>query len=216
MYIFVYTLWNVCFSSSYSPPPPPSSRQDPASTLSADGRSDAPHLHTRVSVGQLRSALLQQTGNGVQPEGLKPELYAPLCVCLTYIHSVYPGSFKLFDLTSPPSTAHQVPQRWQGHVFAGFGGEAGRGRRSPPCQALPAGRAGWRPQEWRTLQDAANHCRGGGGEQRVGDVLLVTMMKSSLGRRDLKFSQSKLKRKVSFCYLPLFFTFCIPLSCLGC
>ncbi|KAK9535307.1 hypothetical protein VZT92_007696 [Zoarces viviparus] len=29
---------------------------------------DAPQLHTRVSVGQLRSALLQQTGSGAQPD----------------------------------------------------------------------------------------------------------------------------------------------------
>lgn len=29
---------------------------------------DGPQLHTRVSVGQLRSALLQQTESGAQPE----------------------------------------------------------------------------------------------------------------------------------------------------
>lgn len=29
---------------------------------------DAPQLHTRVSVGQLRSALLQQTASATQPE----------------------------------------------------------------------------------------------------------------------------------------------------
>lgn len=78
--------------------------------LSGDERSDAPHLHTRVSVGQLRSALLQQTGNGVQPEGLKPEVYVSVSLCvsvcarLTHIDFVYPGSFKLFDLTSTLST----------------------------------------------------------------------------------------------------------------
>ncbi|XP_048102514.1 supervillin isoform X1 [Alosa alosa] len=34
----------------------------------AGGEPDTPHLHTRVSVGQLRSALLQQTSGGAQPE----------------------------------------------------------------------------------------------------------------------------------------------------
>ncbi|XP_070778777.1 supervillin [Enoplosus armatus] len=34
---------------------------------------DAPQLHTRVSVGQLRSALLQQTGSGAQPEKVCPD-----------------------------------------------------------------------------------------------------------------------------------------------
>ncbi|XP_078140648.1 supervillin [Centroberyx gerrardi] len=50
--------------------------QDSASMLSGGGAPvphdspglDAPQLHTRVSVGQLRSALLQQTGSGAQPE----------------------------------------------------------------------------------------------------------------------------------------------------
>ncbi|XP_031427263.1 supervillin isoform X3 [Clupea harengus] len=39
-------------------------RQCPA----AGGDPDTPHLHTHVSVGQLRSALLQQTTGGAQPE----------------------------------------------------------------------------------------------------------------------------------------------------
>ncbi|KAM4530110.1 supervillin [Odontesthes bonariensis] len=47
--------------------------QDSASTPSGEGHPvplglDAPQLHTRVSVGQLRSALLQQTEGGAQPE----------------------------------------------------------------------------------------------------------------------------------------------------
>eukprot|EP00064_Thunnus_orientalis_P018442 superscaffoldBa00004255_g18541 len=47
--------------------------RDSASMLSGEGHLvphglDAPQLHTRVSVGQLRSALLQQTGSGAQPE----------------------------------------------------------------------------------------------------------------------------------------------------
>ncbi|XP_027141350.1 supervillin isoform X3 [Larimichthys crocea] len=51
--------------------------QDSASMLSGEGYHvpiglDAPQLHTRVSVGQLRSALLQQTGNGAQPEKVCP------------------------------------------------------------------------------------------------------------------------------------------------
>ncbi|XP_040918455.1 supervillin isoform X2 [Toxotes jaculatrix] len=50
--------------------------QDSASILSGEGHPvglDAPQLHTRVSVGQLRSALLQQTGSGVQPEKVCPD-----------------------------------------------------------------------------------------------------------------------------------------------
>uniref|UniRef100_A0A3P9ITN4 Supervillin c n=1 Tax=Oryzias latipes TaxID=8090 RepID=A0A3P9ITN4_ORYLA len=39
--------------------------QDPATLLSGHS---APQLHTRVSVGQLRSSLLQQTDSGAQPE----------------------------------------------------------------------------------------------------------------------------------------------------
>ncbi|KAF7646852.1 hypothetical protein LDENG_00181420 [Lucifuga dentata] len=47
--------------------------QDSASMLSGEGHPvshglDAPQLHTRVSVGQLRSALLQQAGRGEHPE----------------------------------------------------------------------------------------------------------------------------------------------------
>ncbi|KAM6904794.1 supervillin [Xenentodon cancila] len=47
--------------------------QDSASTPSREGHlvplgHDAPQLHTRVSVGQLRSALLQQTESAAQPE----------------------------------------------------------------------------------------------------------------------------------------------------
>ncbi|XP_029996795.1 supervillin isoform X2 [Sphaeramia orbicularis] len=42
--------------------------QDSASMLGGEGHPDAPQLHTRVSVGQLRSALLQQTGTGAQPD----------------------------------------------------------------------------------------------------------------------------------------------------
>ncbi|KAM9345570.1 supervillin isoform 2-T2 [Symphorus nematophorus] len=52
--------------------------QDSASMLSGEGYPvplglHAPQLHTRVSVGQLRSALLQQTGNGAQPEKVCPD-----------------------------------------------------------------------------------------------------------------------------------------------
>ncbi|XP_053708509.1 supervillin-like isoform X2 [Synchiropus splendidus] len=36
--------------------------------ISGEGHMDAPQLHTRVSVGQLRTALLQQDGCGPQPE----------------------------------------------------------------------------------------------------------------------------------------------------
>ncbi|XP_042360924.1 supervillin isoform X2 [Plectropomus leopardus] len=51
---------------------------DSANMLSGEGHPvslglDAPQLHTRVSVGQLRSALLQQTGSGVQPEKVGPD-----------------------------------------------------------------------------------------------------------------------------------------------
>ncbi|KAM7387286.1 hypothetical protein PAMA_009758 [Pampus argenteus] len=52
--------------------------QGSASMLSGEGhlathRLDVPQLHTRVSVGQLRSALLQQTGSGAQPEKVCPD-----------------------------------------------------------------------------------------------------------------------------------------------
>ncbi|XP_059203970.1 supervillin [Centropristis striata] len=51
---------------------------DSASMLSGEGHLvllglDSPQLHTRVSVGQLRSALLQQTGSGAQPEKAGPD-----------------------------------------------------------------------------------------------------------------------------------------------
>ncbi|XP_053299211.1 supervillin [Pleuronectes platessa] len=51
---------------------------DSASMLSGEGDHcpdgpDVPQLHTRVSVGQLRSALLQQTGSGAQPEKVCPD-----------------------------------------------------------------------------------------------------------------------------------------------
>ncbi|XP_062422328.1 supervillin isoform X3 [Pungitius pungitius] len=51
---------------------------DSASMLSGEGHLvplglDAPQLHTRVSVGQLRSALLQQTGSGAQADTACPE-----------------------------------------------------------------------------------------------------------------------------------------------
>ncbi|XP_034750638.1 supervillin isoform X2 [Etheostoma cragini] len=51
---------------------------DSASTLSGEGHLvppglDSTQLHTRVSVGQLRSALLQQTGSGAQPEKVCPD-----------------------------------------------------------------------------------------------------------------------------------------------
>ncbi|XP_026180656.1 supervillin isoform X2 [Mastacembelus armatus] len=53
--------------------------QDSASMLSGEENFvplglEAPQLHTRVSVGQLRSALLQQTGSGVQPEKVCPDV----------------------------------------------------------------------------------------------------------------------------------------------
>nr|XP_019949803.1 PREDICTED: supervillin-like isoform X1 [Paralichthys olivaceus] len=52
--------------------------QDSASMLSGEGDlfpdgHDVPQLHTRVSVGQLRSALLQQTGSGAQLEKVCPD-----------------------------------------------------------------------------------------------------------------------------------------------
>ncbi|XP_074512353.1 supervillin-like isoform X2 [Sebastes fasciatus] len=51
---------------------------DSASMLSGEGHPvpvglDALQLHTRVSVGQLRSALLQQTASGAQPEKVCPD-----------------------------------------------------------------------------------------------------------------------------------------------
>ncbi|XP_032393101.1 supervillin isoform X2 [Etheostoma spectabile] len=51
---------------------------DSASMLSGEGHLvplglDSPQLRTRVSVGQLRSALLQQTGSGAQPEKVCPD-----------------------------------------------------------------------------------------------------------------------------------------------
>ncbi|XP_068433972.1 supervillin isoform X2 [Clinocottus analis] len=51
---------------------------DSASMLSGEGHLvpvglDAPQLHTRVSVGQLRSALLQQSGSGAQPHKVCPD-----------------------------------------------------------------------------------------------------------------------------------------------
>ncbi|XP_070704176.1 supervillin [Pempheris klunzingeri] len=52
--------------------------RDSASTLSGEGCPvppglDGPQLHTRVSVGQLRSALLQQTGSGARPQTACPD-----------------------------------------------------------------------------------------------------------------------------------------------
>lgn len=60
-------------ASPCSRPPFRQGSRDSASMLSGEGHPvshglDAPQLHTRVSVGQLRSALLQQTGSGAQPE----------------------------------------------------------------------------------------------------------------------------------------------------
>lgn len=86
--------------------------------LSGDEHSDGPHVHTRVSVGQLRSALLQQTGNGVQPEGLKPEVYALLfvSVCVwvgpTFTLRIQPPSnyLTLPRPSLPTSFPHQVPR----------------------------------------------------------------------------------------------------------
>ncbi|XP_056262421.1 supervillin isoform X3 [Pseudoliparis swirei] len=51
---------------------------DSASMLSGEGHLvplglDAPQLRTRVSVGQLRSALLQQSGSGAQPDKVCPD-----------------------------------------------------------------------------------------------------------------------------------------------
>ncbi|XP_060921260.1 supervillin isoform X2 [Labrus mixtus] len=53
--------------------------QDSASMLSGEGclvplGPDAPQLHTRVSVGQLRSTLLQQTGSEAQPDKVCPDV----------------------------------------------------------------------------------------------------------------------------------------------
>ncbi|XP_030263419.1 supervillin isoform X2 [Sparus aurata] len=64
---------------------------DSASMLSGEGCPvplglDAPQLCTRVSVGQLRSALLQQAGSGAQPEKLCPDAASSLDL------AVKPGS----------------------------------------------------------------------------------------------------------------------------
>lgn len=75
-----------CIPPAPHPPAPTHSRQgfqDSASMLSGVGSTagpDAPQLHTRVSVGQLRSALLQQTASGPQPEKVYGRLHvrAPL------------------------------------------------------------------------------------------------------------------------------------------
>lgn len=83
--LFLRTFLSPRFLAS-SPPSPhsrPPSRQgslDSASMLSGEGccvplGHDAPQLHTRVSVGKLRSALLQQSG--AQPD----KVYAHLHVC---------------------------------------------------------------------------------------------------------------------------------------
>lgn len=81
------------------PPPPRQGFQDSASMLSGEGPAaaavsaavpaglDAPQLHTRVSVGQLRSALLQQTASGVLPD----KVYAHLHVHGAPDGPVYPG-----------------------------------------------------------------------------------------------------------------------------
>ncbi|XP_028268487.1 supervillin isoform X2 [Parambassis ranga] len=57
---------------------PTTPSQDSASIQSEEGPTvplglDAPQLHTRVSVGQLRSALLQQSESGAQPEKVCPD-----------------------------------------------------------------------------------------------------------------------------------------------
>ncbi|XP_051243836.1 supervillin isoform X4 [Dicentrarchus labrax] len=59
--------------------------QDSASMLSGEGYLvplglDAPQLHTRVSVGKLRSALLQQTGSGARPQKVCPTSSLDLAV----------------------------------------------------------------------------------------------------------------------------------------
>lgn len=66
---------HTCILTSFPSLPPPSRQGSPdsASMLSGEGHPvpvglDALQLHTRVSVGQLRSALLQQTASGAQPE----------------------------------------------------------------------------------------------------------------------------------------------------
>ncbi|XP_056871307.1 supervillin isoform X4 [Takifugu flavidus] len=65
--------------------------QDSASMLSGEGPApapaaaavpaglDAPQLHTRVSVGQLRSALLQQTASGALPDKVCPDTGRTAC-----------------------------------------------------------------------------------------------------------------------------------------
>lgn len=128
------------------PPPSRQGSQDSASMLSGEGYHvpiglDAPQLHTRVSVGQLRSALLQQTGNGAQPEKVYDHLhvcdpdrhYQPvyLCdnICLRLINffpfllllclfgyqlscHVLSGSGCETGLRGGPATHAALPPRW--------------------------------------------------------------------------------------------------------
>lgn len=42
---------------------------------------DAPQLHTRVSVGRLRSALLQQTASGALPDKVYAHLHVHGALC---------------------------------------------------------------------------------------------------------------------------------------
>lgn len=100
-------LSHFCFWERSSPPPLPTSRQgDSASMLSGEGCPvplglDAPQLCTRVSVGQLRSALLQQAGSGAQPE----KLYDLLHVCDPDWH--YQPVYPLWPYLSTPQ--HLLP-----------------------------------------------------------------------------------------------------------
>ncbi|XP_067334100.1 supervillin isoform X2 [Channa argus] len=85
--------------------------QDSASKLSAEGPLvplglDAPQLQTRVSVGQLRSVLLQQTGNGVQPDKVCPD---------------DGQAMSSLDLAMSPSS-EGVPRRTRRYLPGGSGG----------------------------------------------------------------------------------------------
>lgn len=122
---------------------------------------DAPQLHTRVSVGQLRSALLQQTGNGAQPEKVYDHLhvcdpdrhYQPvyLCdnICLRLIN-FFPFLLLLFvclDTSCPATSSLDLAVK--------PGSEGGRRRTR---RYLPGGSGGGRKtsERFRTQPITAN------------------------------------------------------------
>ena len=161
----------VCYhtfvSESVPLPPLPTSRQgDSASMLSGEGCPvplglDAPQLHTRVSVGQLRSTLLQQAGSGAQPE----KLYDLLHVCDPDWH--YRPVYPLWPYLSAPQhllpalfvwtlAARTPPPLWiWPWSRAPRGAGDAPGATSPAGQAPGArtasasGRSRSRPMKWR-------------------------------------------------------------------